>query len=260
MWWVALVACGGGEQIPVGVSLRDGQVIVGDVRTDTLRLEGVFGTVDVPLGDVGMVVPVEGATLGESHDQVTVWLRNGSELRGRWTEPELAMGVAVGGQRVAVDLPTDDIGAIQLRGGAEWPSSDLYRVRTTHGDDVLVDPASTRIEIENELGTFSPFLSECVRVGPVGDPSGPWRVELVTGTVLVGPLRQEQLHLELPAGPHLVDLPLADLVAIDRTVWATPAPESSYAKPVSAPTSARRGKLSEADGWFRNDSLEDAKR
>lgn len=262
MWWVALVACGGGEQIPVGVSLRDGQVIVGDVTTDTLRLEGVFGTVDVPLDDVGMVVPVEAATLGQSHDQVTVWLRNGSELRGRWTEPELAMGVAVGGKRVGVDLPTDDIGAIQLRGGEEWPGADLYRVRTTHGDDVLVDPASTRIELENDLGTFAPYLSECLRVGPVGDPSGPWRIELATGTVLVGPLRQEHLHLELPAGPGQVDLPLSALVAIDRSVWTTP----SYATPVSSspvepsPARARQGSLSEAEGWFRNDRLIDAKR
>ena len=98
-----------------------------------------------------------------------------------------------------------------------------------------------------------------MRVGPVGDPSGPWRVELTSGTILVGPLRQEELHLELPAGPERVDLPLAQLVAIDRTVWATPVPVHAAAVS-SAPARTRRGKLEEADGWFRNDLLEDAKR
>ena len=45
--------------------------------------------------DVGEVVPVEGDELAASGGYVNVWLRNGSELTGRWADPELDMALAV---------------------------------------------------------------------------------------------------------------------------------------------------------------------
>lgn len=271
MWLLAALGCGGGEVTPLGVTLGGGQVVVGDVTTVSLTLEGVFGSVEVPLEDVGVVVPVEGATLGQSGGQVTVWLRNGSELRGRWRDPTLALGVWAGGVSVPVDVPVDDVQAIQLRGGEEWPALGTYRVRTTHGDDVLVDPEHTQVTLSSTLGTFSPFLSECASIGPVGDPKGDWRVVLRSGTVLVGPLQQSELTLHLPSGPDEVDVALADLVSIDQQVW-TVDQSTSYAMDVPAalgqgstggqvePRAAPRGNLQSSDGWFRNDRLEGAKR
>jgi hypothetical protein len=268
---LGLVGCSFGEATPLGVTLHDGQVVVGEVTTDALALDGVFGEISIPLEDVGVVLPVEAATLGASDHQVTVWLRNGSELRGRWRDPALSLGVSAGGDVVPVDVPTGEVQAIQLRGGEEWPEPGTYRVRTSHGDDVLVDPESTRITVSNALGTFSPFLSECAAVGPVGDPRGDWRVVLRSGTVLVGPLQEESLALRLPSGPDEVRVALADLVAIDQQVWTDRGDDlpnrmvqlvggsvSSESAP-PAPSPAVQG-LSSGDGWFRNDRMSNAKR
>lgn len=269
---LGLVGCGGGGATPLGVTLHDGQVVVGEVTTASLVLEGVFGEVAIPLSDVGVVVPVEASTLGASDHQVTVWLRNGSELRGRWRDPELSLGVAAGGDVVPVDVPTAQVQAIQLRGGEEWPAPGTYRVRTSHGDDVLVDPEQTRVTVSNALGTFSPFLSECASVGPIADPRGDWRVVLRSGTVLVGPLQEEALTLHLPSGPDEVRVALADLVAIDQQVWTESAgydgsrlagmvndlvPASAVSEP-PAPSPVQG--LSSSDGWFRNDRMSNAKR
>jgi hypothetical protein len=270
MWVLLLVAGCSTSSTPLGVTLQDGQVMVGEVTTASLRLSGVFGEVDVPLSDVGVILPVEAATLGESHGQVTVWLRNGSEFRGKWENPELGLSVSAGGESIPVDLPTDQVQGIQLRGGEEWPDGSLYRIRTTHGDDVLVDPAETRISVKNALGTFAPFLSECARVGPIGDPRGDWRLELRSGTVLVGPLTQDHLVLALPSGPETLEVPLGELVAIDQQIWSGGGKSDYFASTPSAaqnaaeaqplpPTSGRQG-LGSAEGWFDNSRLKDAKR
>jgi hypothetical protein len=282
---VPLAACVSfGEPTPVGVTLDDGQLLVGDVTTDVLALDGAFGDVLVPIDDVGMVVPVEGRSLGDSNGHVTVWLRNGSELRGEWAEPELAMTIEVGGDDVPVDVPADRLQALQLRGGEEWPDAGLYRVRTTWGDDFLVDPAETRIAMQNDLGEFAPFLSECRSVGPIGDPTGDWRIELETGTVLVGALQQEAITFALPMGPDEIVVPLEALAVLDRGSWGAPAeaqgivggwlsaspspaaemaPPSPRPVPASVParqeTRARPG-LSSGEGWFDNRRLEDAKK
>lgn len=225
--WLGLalvVACSEGEGTPVGATLDDGQVLIGEITTQALQLQGAFGPVAVPLADVGMVLPVEGRTLKDSSSHVNVWLRNGSELRGRWAEPELTMGIAVGGKRVGVEVPAGRMQALQLQGSESWPEDGLYRVRTSWGDDFLVDPAQTRIELENELGSFEPFLTECRAVGPISDPEGDWRIELASGTVLIGPLKTDQIAFALPIGPEEIVVPLASLVALERGAW----PESGW--------------------------------
>lgn len=268
-----LPACAEGPATPLGVTLDDGQVLVGAVTTDVVVLEGALGSIEIPLQDIGMILPVEGRTLGDSHANVTVWLRNGSELRGAWDEPELSLGLTVGGEEVPVDVPTDRMQALQLRGSESWPSEGLFRVRTSWGDDFLVDPEETQITIGNDLGTFAPFLSECRSVGPVGAPDGDWRVELLTGTVLVGPVREASIAFALPMGPDVVEVPLAKLVALDRSTWSadvvsTPAEEPApplggYLGPdaprAAAPVTAEPG-LSSGEGWFENERLESAKR
>lgn len=211
------------EGTPIRTTLADGQVMSGGVNTRTLRLEGGLGTLDIPLEDVGEVVPVEGDDLAQSNGNVTVWLRNGSELVGRWANPELSMGISVGGEIVDVDLPMDDLMRIQTQGAELWPDGTVYRVRTTHGDDFLVDADVTRVVLENDLGTFAPYLSECAHIAPVAGVDGDWRIELLTGTVLLGPLQDGEIEFALPHGPDRVVVPLDRFVSMERQYWSAPA-------------------------------------
>jgi len=219
-----LASCGGGDEAPVKATLSDGQVMYGDLRTSVLILDGELGKLHIPLTDVGEVVPVEGDQMEASDGYVKVWLRNGSELVGRWDDPELAMNIAVGGDDVKVDLPVPDLYRLQTQGGELWPDGSVYRVRTTTGDDFLVDADESRVAIENELGKFSPYLSECRTVRPVDDPDGDWRIELETGTVLIGRPVDDALSLVMPLGPDEVTVPLAVLESMEVQSWYVASP------------------------------------
>lgn len=223
-------------ETPVRATLADGQVLMGQVRTRILRLVTGAGLVDVPLSDVGEVRPSENRQLGKDDHQVNVWLRNGSELRGTWSEPELAMGISVGGDKVGVDLPMEELTRFQLQGQVAWPDSPVYRVQTTWGDDFLIDPAGTRLQLENQLGSFSPSLAECRSAAPVGDPDGDWRVELTTGTVLVGELKGDALTVALPMGPKELTVPLGALKSLSLRAWAYPPPSAPVPDLRLAPT------------------------
>lgn len=145
----------------VRATLSDGQILMGEVRTKVLRLATGSGILEVPLADVGEVVTAKRGLLATEAREVDVWLKNGSELRGTWSEPELAMAIAVGGANIGVNLPMNELTRFQLQGAARWPSGPVYRMRTTWGDDFLVDPAKTRVQLENQLGSFAPLLTEC---------------------------------------------------------------------------------------------------
>ncbi len=252
----------------VRATLSDGQVLMGEVRTRVLRLTGGSGVLDVPLADVGEVVPA-GDQLQAAEGLVDVWLRNGSQLRGRWTDPALAMGIAVGGREVPVDLPMNELSRFQLQGGEAWPQGPVYRLRTTFGDDFLVDPSRTQLVVENQLGTFSPSLSECVRVAPVDAPDGDWRLELATGTVLIGHLHDAALTVALPMGPEQVTVALANFVSLNVESWNYPQPEAPVRLDDGAPRAApglpvsqvqrTERKAQQAAAWFDNDALESAK-
>lgn len=134
------------------------------------------------------------------------------------------MGIAVGGGKVGVNLPMYELTRFQLRGEVAWPDQPSYRVQTTWGDDFLVDPARTRLQLENQLGSFSPSLAECVSAAPVGDADGEWRIELTTGTVLVGELKGDSLTVAPSMGPKELTLPLAALESLSLRVWSHPVP------------------------------------
>lgn len=207
-------------ETPVRATLGDGQILMGEVHTRTLLLRSGSGDLEIPLADVGEVVPATGGKLGEADGRVDVWLRNGSELRGTWADPKLAMSIRVGGAEVAIDLPMNDLSRFQLQGDARWPGGPIYRMKTRFGDDFLVDPARTHLIIENDLGTFSPLLSECKYVGPVDDPQGLWRVQLLTGTVLLGKLQDDKVTVALPMGPSEVSVPLEQFVSLRIESWS----------------------------------------
>lgn len=225
-------------ETPVRATLGDGQVLMGEVHTRTLRLTTGSGELEIPLADVGEVVPATGGQLGEADGRVDVWLRNGSELRGTWADPHLAMSIRVGGADVPVDLPMNDLSRFQLQGDARWPGGPVYRMKTRFGDDFLVDPSRTRLVVVNDLGTFSPLLSECASVAPVGDPQGPWRVTLQTGTVLLGELQDDQVTVALPMGPSEVSVPLEQFVSLKVESWtpvASGGPRRDKAAEVAPP-------------------------
>ncbi len=206
-------------ETPVRATLNDGQVLMGEVKTRVLQLATGAGLLDVPLADIGEVVPVSAEGLGVSEGLVNVWLRNGSELRGRWSDPKLAMAIAVGGDDVPIDLPMNELGRFQLQGGAAWPTTPVFRMRTSWGDDFLVDPAKTHLVVSNQLGTFSPLLAECQSAQPVGDPTGPWRIVLTTGTVLLGKLQDAAVTVALPLGPEEMTVPLENFVSLRLESW-----------------------------------------
>ncbi len=209
-------------ETPVRATLADGQVLMGEVRTRTLRLVTGAGVLDIDLDDVGEVVPARGDDLGVAEGLVNVWLKNGSELRGRWSDPALEMGIAVGGAEVPVDLPMNELARFQLHGREQWPTSPVFRMRTSWGDDFLVDPAHTRLVLENQLGTFSPLLEECVSASPVDKADGNWRIVLQTGTVLVGRLQDAAVTVALPMGPKEITVPLANFVSLRLETWGPP--------------------------------------
>lgn len=245
---VLLMACGQIEGRTVRTTLDDGQVLVGNVRTNVLNLKTALGVLPIPLEDVGEIVPVEGADLEASNQYVTVWLRNGSELRGRWAEPELALDVKVGASPVHVELPIGELTRLQTPGAITWPEGTIFRVETTHGDDLLVNAAETAVTFVNELGTFSPTLKECASLQPIGDPKGDWRVTLHTGTVLVGKLQHEALDLALPMGPEQVRVPVAQLTRLSWQQWGDQVQYADFGK--SRPA---------APGWFSSGSAARAK-
>ena len=232
----------------VRATLGDGQVLYGDVKTSKLSLESSLGVLKIPMEDIGEVGPVEGAQLGESEDHVKVFLRDGSELVGKWQEPELAMGIRVGKDDVRVDLPMEQLQRLQTQGSEVWPQGSIYRVRTSHGDDFLVDARQSHFTLQNNLGEFSPALADCSSVRPIDDPEGDWRVVLATGTVLIGQVKGNQLELTMPMGPDAVTVPLASFVSMEQQSWA-------YAQNRPAKITRNRGgrgaraSAPQFDGW-----------
>jgi len=284
------------NKAPVRAALVDGQVLFGDLRTETLVLDGELGRLKIPLADVGEVLPVEGEHLGDSQGYVRVWLRNGSELIGRWDDPDLAVAIKVGKDTIKVDLPIEKLQRLQTQGGELWPKGAVYRVRTSTGDDFLVDADESRIALVNQMGTFTPRLSECRSVHPIDDPTGEWRIELHTGTTLIGHLDKDQLELAMPLGPKQVTVPLAVMQSIEQQSWHVATPslgnrgqgsgvlrafgnrksqgqvyyEAPASGPMGAPTEVvpwdsievedQEITIDAADGtWFRRDKLEQAK-
>jgi len=256
---LALTACSEIET-PVRATLDDGQILAGTVTTATLQLEGGLGTMHIPIEDIGEVVPVEGGHLSGSGGHVNVWLRNGSELKGKWAEPELSVGIAAGGEVVPVQVPTDELLRFQMMDGQVWPEGLVYRVKTSHGDDFLIDPELTQIELENDLGRFAPFLSECYSVAPIAG-SDEWRVELIGGTVLQGPLVRDSIEFAMPMGPDKVEVGLDVLVSLDREDWSDSYSYRDVLLPAEAAPAAKawNGEAEEpeqgaaADEWLEDD-------
>ncbi len=246
---------GAKKQAAVRVTMDDGQVLYGDARTARVSLHSTLGELKIPLGDIGEILPVEGDQMEDSEDHVRIWLRDGSELVGQWSEPELAMTIDVGKESVRIDVPTDDLGRLQTQGGEVWPRGAVYRVRTVHGDDFLVDAKDSRFTMVNQLGTFSPSLADCVTIRPVDDPEGDWRIELATGTVLIGELDGSQFTLAMPMGPESVTLPLASFVSMEQQSWGTATVQRSDSGRTRRGVGARKASSASYEAWDSTEAV-----
>jgi hypothetical protein len=234
--------------------MGDGQVLMGTVTTEAVQLETGLGTLAVPLDDIGEIVPVEASDVGTAKGQVEVFLRNGSGFRGEWSAPELAMGVTAGGEVVPVDVPTARLTRLQFTGSEAW-NTDVTRMHTRYGDDFLVDAKESRLTVQSSLGTFRPTIAECVTMRPIGEPTGPWHIELTSGTILEGPLAEDHLVVALPMGPGTVDVKLADIVWIAKEQWTAPPPAAVAAEqgPAASPAATAPPR------WFSSTQLRDQK-
>lgn len=218
----------GVEPSTVRVSLAQDQALVGEVHRGALTLDSPLGSLSLPMASIGEVEPVEGEDLAGSGDHVRVWLRDGSELVGRWAEPELEVQTRIGGGELAIAVPMSGVRRLQLTGTADVPEDGTFRVQTAFGDDVFIDAAETVLPLRTELGDLRPLLSE-VQTLAQEDGTGTWRVTLRTGTALVGTVATDALDLQLRIGPPSIQVPLDDLVSIERMswdpgLWSTPAP------------------------------------
>ncbi|MGE0430750.1 MAG: hypothetical protein AB7K09_09255 [Planctomycetota bacterium] len=221
---VAAVVMAGCSAAPVRdtgiyVALNDQQRLVGDMTTASLTLKTALGDLAFDPAVVGELGPVEGKDLGQSGAAVTLWLRDGSEYTGVWTNPDAAVSVVIGGTTSNVTLPIDRLERLQFTGSEIWPKRRVVRVITTTGDDFLVVGEETRITIVSALGTFSPTLDEVAAIRPPAEGEEAWRVELMVGTVLIGRLQSDALIVVPSLGPERVTVPLEKLKLVHQEKW-----------------------------------------
>ncbi|MBI4569224.1 MAG: hypothetical protein HY719_12585 [Planctomycetes bacterium] len=224
---VVTVACaaaawgcaGRARDTSVRATLADEQVFIGDLDTKTIALKTGIGALDLDPADIGEIGPVEGSDLKVSGAAVKVWLRNGSEFAGSWTDPSAAIAVTIGGERQSVPLPIERLKRLQFTGSEVWPEEKVVRVLTTSGDDFLVDAASSRMTLTNDLGSFRPTFDEIAALRPLTAENRQWRVELTSGMVLLGAVEGESLRFRMHLGPREVDVPLIKLKEIRQEFW-----------------------------------------
>ncbi len=220
---VALAAAGcATEGPPVRITLVDDQVLVGHLTTRTIELETGMGPLEFDSADAGELGPIEGPGIDASGHMVNLWLRNGSEFRGRWNRPEVEVQLDVGGEGHSIDVPIAKLARLQFSGDEIWPEESVFRIRTKDGDDFFVDVSRTQLEFSNELGTFKPYLEEIERIDPLDEAKRSWRMTLENGTSLVAELRQTELDLAFAMGPEALRLPLAAVVSMQRERFSVP--------------------------------------
>ena len=210
------------ETSAVRASLDDGQVLHGYVSTTNVQLRTEMGTLPVPIGDIGEIEPIEGTQLADAHNHIKLWLRNGSELVGEWANPELQFNIRIDEDLVAVDLPMDALERFQLEEGDRWPAQNSFVVKTSYGDDIIIDSSETHFTLTNHLGTFTPTLAECKSLRPLGEHTGNWQVELHNGTILIGALSEKSIEFALPLGPDTITVPLDHITHLERRTWGDP--------------------------------------
>ncbi len=206
----------------VRVQMTDGQVLVGRLATRHISLKTSVGTFDIDTAHAGEVVMVEGDNIKQSDGMIRLWLRNGSEFVGRWEEPSVEVRIPMGGKQVGIQVPIGKVQRLKFPRPAVWPQQAVFRIQTQRGDDFFVDVTKTKMKFGNEMGSFSPVLSEIRRLKPLDAEKKEWRIQLENGTVFIGELQQEQLALRLEMGPEKINLPLSQIRAMNRQVLVPP--------------------------------------
>ncbi len=204
------------------VTLNDGQLLVGRLSTRHIRLKTSIGEFEIDTFDAGELGMVEGKNIKQSDNMIRLWLRNGSEFVGRWEKPSVEVQIWMGGDDVTIQVPMSKVMRLQFRGAAVWPTQAVFRIQTQQGDDFFVDVTKTQMKFGNEMGSFSPFLSEIRQLSPVDIEKKQWRIQLENGTVFIAALQQDELQLELDMGPKKISLPLSAIKQMNRQTLVRP--------------------------------------
>jgi hypothetical protein len=206
----------------VQVLLNDGQILVGQMTTLTFTLRTGMGTFTFDTAHAGELGPLEGDDIQKAERMIRLWLRNGSEFVGEWERPDVRVRLHLGGREIFVNVPIAKVKRLQFRGHAVWPDRPVFRILTRSGDDFFVDVTRTQMTFRNELGIFSPFLSEVTQLEPLDKEKKNWQIFLRGGMVFRAEIAQKELDLKLDMGPHRIRLPLDSVEVMQRQALRQP--------------------------------------
>lgn len=213
-----VMACQSPENLgpEVRVTLDDGQILFGRLRTKEFTLKTGLGDLPFAAADAGEIGPVEGKNVKQAGREIRLWLRNGSEFVGRWQKPSVAVDLNLGGQAHPINVPVEKLKRLQFRGQPVWSNNAVFRVQTRRGDDFFVDVNKTQLPFVTEFGEIKPFLHEVHKLEPLDRKNRKWRIHLTNGTLVKAEFKQQSLALTLAMGPKNIKLPLAQIKKMDR--------------------------------------------
>lgn len=212
----------------VQVTLSDGQKVVGYLATQSLTLASSLGNLTFDTAEAGELGLVEEKEGKPSDNKVRLWLRNGSEFVGQWQKPSITVGMEVGGKLHSIQVPIEKLKRLQFQGKDIWPNQAVFRIVTRYGDDFFVNVTLTQMTFSNEMGTFSPFLSEIRQLEPMDEQNQQWKIHLENQSIFIAKLEQDTLDLRLEMGPKELKLPLASVQRMNREYLAHPQKFNSF--------------------------------
>jgi hypothetical protein len=111
----------------------------------------------------------------------------------------------------------------------------------------------------NEMGTFSPFLSEIQQLEPLDTQNKGWKIYLENQSLFLAELRQETLELHLALGPKTLELPLSFIQRMSRENLLYPSQSHSYFDASSTAGTTTSPGDSGGSGFFSNQLQKAAK-
>jgi hypothetical protein len=240
----------------VHVQLNDGQLLVGELTTQTFSLKTQFGPLQFNAGDAGEIGPLEGSDMKQSGSLIKLWLKNGSEFVGDWQKPVVRMALSVGGQAVPIEVPIAKLQRLQFLGQPVFHEKPVFRVLTHSGDDFYVDAEKSRVRLTTEMGELNPFLAEIQGLTRRSQDENEWLVVLKTGTRIHAQMQPEGLDLKPALGPERILVAWTDIQRMEQAQIAQPALAQTISAPAAAESAAyydnsmqMRAKQAEAQSW-----------
>jgi hypothetical protein len=265
---ISLILLGGCQSIQGGsggpkvrVTLSDGQILLGQLSTETFALKTDMGPLDFDSEDAGELGLVKGKNVAQSGNMIRLWLRNGSEFVGHWQKPALDLKLGVGGENFAITVPIAKLERLQFEGAAVWPENAVFRIQTKGGDDFFVDVTKNRLSFQTEFGEIRPFLSEIRSMQPLDKKNEKWRIYLSNGSLLEARFEQKVLSLTLAMGPEKILLPLKSIKNMNRQQLVFKARQNSLMQSSSQDSAyeAKAPQRRSNRGFYSNQAQKSAK-